>query len=212
MTYTRIPHRPTRRPLLSRPLVALLVGAMAASLLAPPAAQAAPKTVTWNPNITAALAIAKKQNKLILAYFSGSDWDEWGKKLDKEVLKSDMFAEWANNTVLLFQADFAANKKQDLYKKQNEDLKTRYQISVVPTFLLLDPDGEVVARAVYENVKLLPNEVVGQPKSAVEFFDNMVKNRGETEKLVEYGGLLDTVDNAKAHKLPVLLMMTKGDK
>jgi protein disulfide-isomerase len=162
--------------------------------------------------MTAALAYAKKQNKPILAYFSGSDWDEWGKKLDKEVLKSNNFAEWADKNVILFQADFAANKKQDLYKKQNEDLKTKYQVAVVPTFLLLDSDGEVIARAVYENLKLLPNEVAGQPKHAIEYLDNMVKNRGEAEKLVTYGGLQQTVENAKSHKLPVLLLITKGDK
>jgi protein disulfide-isomerase len=200
MTYIEILHRKTLL------IAALFVGSIA------PASFGAAKPVQWLPNMTAALAYAKKQNKPILAYFSGSDWDEWGKKLDKEVLKSDNFAEWANKNVILFQADFAANKKQDLYKKQNEDLKTKYQVAVVPTFLLLDSDGEVIARAVYENLKLLPNEVVGQPKNAIVFLDNMVKNRGESEPLVTYGGLQQTVDNAKSHKLPVVLLVTKGEK
>jgi thioredoxin-related protein len=200
MTYIKILHRKT-----------LLIAALLLALIAP-ASFGATKPVQWLPNMTAALAYAKKQNKPILAYFSGSDWDEWGKKLDKEVLKSDNFAEWANKNVILFQADFAANKKQDLYKKQNEDLKTKYQVAVVPTFLLLDSDGEVIARAVYENLKLLPNEVAGHPKAAIEFLDNMVKNRGESEPLVTYGGLQQTVDNAKSHKLPVVLLVTKGEK
>ncbi|MDB5322409.1 MAG: trxA [Phycisphaerales bacterium] len=200
MTYIKIVHHK-----------ALVVTALLLAFVAP-SSLAAAKPVQWLPNMTAALAYAKKQNKPILAYFSSSDWDEWGKKLDKEVLKSDNFAEWANKNVILFQADFAVNKKQDLYKKQNEELKTKYQVAVVPTFLLLDSDGEVIARAVYENLKLLPNEVVGQPKSAIEFLDNMVKNRGESEPLVTYGGLQQTVDNAKAHKLPVLLLVTKGEK
>jgi len=168
--------------------------------------------VQWLPNMTAALAHAKKQNKPILAYFSGSDWDEYGKKLDKEVLRSNQFATWANKNVILFQADFASGKKQDLYKKQNEDLKTKYQVAVVPTFLLLDSDGEVIARAGYDDLKLLPSEKVGEPKHAIEFLDAMVKNRGEAEKLVTYGGLSQTVENAKAHKLPVLLLVTKGEK
>jgi thioredoxin-related protein len=200
MTYIKHLHRKT-----------LLIAALLLALVAP-ASFGAAKPVQWLPNMTAALAYAKKQNKPILAYFSGSDWDEWGKKLDKEVLKSDNFAKWANDNVILFQADFAANKKQDLYKKQNEDLKTKYQVAVVPTFLLLDSDGEVIARAVYENLKLLPNEVVGQPKAAIAFLDNMVKNRGESEPLVTYGGLQQTVDNAKSHKLPVVLLVTRGEK
>lgn len=203
MTYTKICRLRTL-------VVTALLLSMSASFshAAPP-----PKKAVWLPNMTACLVNAKRQNKLILAYFSGSDWDQWGKKLDKEVLTSPMFAEWADKNVILFQADFLATpKKQDLYKKQNEDLKTRYQIAVVPTLLLLDGDGEVVARAVYEDVKLLPNEAVGQPNSAIKRLDDMVKNRGETEKLVTYGGLAGTVDNAKAHHLPVLLMITKGEK
>jgi protein disulfide-isomerase len=103
-------------------------------------------------------------------------------------------------------------KKQDLHRKQNEDLKTRYQIAVVPTFLLLDGDGEVVARAVYEDLKLLPTEKPGEPLSAIAYLEKMIRNRGEAEKLVTYGGLSATVDNAKAHKLPVLLLITKGQR
>jgi protein disulfide-isomerase len=203
MMYTKILH-----------LRIVLFSALLLSLAVPSAfAATAPKKAVWLPNMTAALARAKRENKLILAYFSGSDWDQWGKKLDKEVLTSPMFAEWAAKNVILFQADFLATpKRQDLYKKQNEDLKTRYQIAIVPTLLLLDGDGEVVARAVYEDVKLLPNEVAGQPHSAIKHLDDMVKNRGETEKLVTYGGLAATVENAKAHHLPVLLMITKGEK
>src|SRR6476619_2453117 len=99
----------------------LLLAGLLLSIVMPRATLAAVvKPAQWNPNFTAALAYSKKQNKPILAYFSGSDWDEWGKKLDKEVLKSEIFAEWANKNVILFQADFPSNKPQDLYKRQNE--------------------------------------------------------------------------------------------
>src|SRR4051812_24190430 len=188
----------------------VLLGALLLSVFCP--SSFAAKQVTWMTNFGAAQVNAKRTNKPILAYFSSSDWDEWGKKLDKEVLKSDLFADWANKNVILFQADFPVNKKQDLFKKQNEDLKTRYQISVVPTFLLLDSDGEVVARAMYDDVKLRPDEPVGQPKIAVAFLTNMVENRGEAEPLNTFLSLLETINNAKDHKLPVLLMVTKGEK
>jgi thioredoxin-related protein len=202
MTHPRIWHP---RLLLTAALLACL--AAPASFAAPP-----PKTVTWNPNYTAALGLAKRLNKPILAYFSGSDWDAWSQKLDKDVLKTEMFAKWATENVIPFQADFPSKKPNDPWKKQNEDLKTKYQISLVPIFLLLDPDGEVIARATYDNVKLLDTETAGQPNTAIAFLDNMVKNRAETEPLAQYGSLEKTVENAKAHKLPVLLLLTKGDK
>jgi protein disulfide-isomerase len=40
----------------------------------------------------------------------------------------------------------------------------------------------------------------------------MLKNRAESEPLVEYDSLEKAVENAKAHKLPVLLLVTQPDK
>jgi len=40
----------------------------------------------------------------------------------------------------------------------------------------------------------------------------MIKNRAETEPLVTYESLEKCVENAKSHKLPVLLLLTKADK
>jgi thioredoxin-related protein len=190
--------------------VLLAAIALLLSLCCPPAFAARP--VVWQTNYNTALVHAKRQNKPVLAYFSGSDWDQWGKKLEKEVLKSDLFAEWVHKSVIPFQADYPSNKPHDLFKKQNEDLKTKYQISVVPTFLLLDSDGEVVARATYDDIKLRPDEPVGQPKIAVAFLTNMVANRGEAEPLNTFPSLLATLDNAKEHKLPVMLLVTRGEK
>jgi len=186
-------------------LLAVLFGAMPAS--AAPLA----KSVTWIKNFEAACRFAKQKDRLILAYFSGSDWDPWGQKLQKEVLSSENFINWTEKNVIPFNADFAGQVKQDLFKKQNEDLKVRYQVSAVPLFLLLDSDGEVVARATYDNLKLLPAETIGKPVAAIEFLDNIVKNRPETEKLLTQSSLNVANEYAKSHKLPVLLLLTRPD-
>ncbi len=199
------------RTLIWHPRCVLLAALTLIACAACPNSALAAKPVTWNKNFDAACKYAKKADRLILAYFSGSDWDEWGKKLQKEVLSSDNFANWADKNVIIFNADFPGNTRQDLFKKQNEDLKVRYQVSVVPTFLLLDADGEVVARATYENLKLLPSEPVGHPQAAIDFLDGIVKNRPETEKLVVQPSIEAANANAKAHKLPVLLLLTKPD-
>lgn len=184
------------------------------SILAVPASAAAPtaKAVAWNPNFSAAQVYAKKQQKLILAYFSGSDWDEWGKKLEKEVLGSPAFVQWVTANVIPFRADFPAHKRQDLWKKQNEDLKTKYQVSKVPTFLFIDGDGEIVARATYDDLKLRPEEPVGQPKVAIEFLDNILRNRPETDQVITQPSLVGALEHARSHKIPVLLLLTRTDK
>ena len=199
MLYNRILH----------PIAAVL---FAASLCLQAAAAPVAREVAWKKTFDGALNIAKKENKLVLAYFSGSDWDEWGKKLEKEVLRTAPFVEWANKNVIPFQADYPAAKKQNLYEKQNEELKVRYQLAQVPTFLFLDGDGEIIAKATYDDLKLLPEETEGQPKNAIAFLDKVLNNRPETEKLVVQPSLLEAVNYAKAHKLPMLLLVTKGER
>src|SRR5438067_1624901 len=58
------------------------------------------KPLTWYAAYRQACAEAKKADKLILAYFCGSDWDEWTKKLDKEVFSTPMFRQWAEQNVI----------------------------------------------------------------------------------------------------------------
>jgi thioredoxin-related protein len=194
----------------------LLLAATLVAVLVPASAFAAPAVgpkVQWMINFPGAQVRAKQQKKYILAYFSGSGWDAWGAKLEKEVLHTQMFVDWVNKNVIPFQVDTPKEPKaNDLYKRQNQDLKTKYQIAIVPTFLLIDGDGEVVARAFYRNLELKDWEKPGQPLSAIDFLDGMVKNKGAYEQLLSYGSLESALQNARDHKLPMLLLVTDATK
>src|SRR5215211_8318573 len=48
----------------------------------------------WTQSFVQATRVARSEDKIILAYFGGSDWCEWTKKLDREVMQSPMFVEW----------------------------------------------------------------------------------------------------------------------
>src|SRR5687768_792813 len=47
----------------------------------------------WTTSFVQATRVARSEDKIILAYFGGSDWCEWTKKLDREVMQSPMFVE-----------------------------------------------------------------------------------------------------------------------
>src|SRR3954467_9916835 len=73
---------------------------------------------TWN----FASAQARKEDKLIMAYFCGSDWDDFSKKLYKEVLNAPMFIDWAKQNVVLLEVDLPSDsKKQPLSLKTQND-------------------------------------------------------------------------------------------
>ena len=72
----------------------------------------------WLTSFANATGVVRKDDKLILAYFRGSDWCPFCKKLDKEVLNTAPFVDWADQNVVLLHVYFPADKKQPPNVKQ----------------------------------------------------------------------------------------------
>src|SRR5690606_17786206 len=99
----------------------------------------------------AAKATAKKEGKVILADFTGSDWCGWCIKLKEEVFDTPEFKEWAAEKVVLLELDFP--RKTELaaeLKAQNQGLAKQYGIEGYPTILFLDADGRELGRYGYD--------------------------------------------------------------
>jgi thioredoxin-related protein len=102
----------------------------------------------WQPNFEAAKKMARDKHKLILLNFSGSDWCGPCIRMRKEIFEDDRFSKMADTTLILVNADFPRNKKNQLDKlveKQNEALADRYNPSgKFPFTLLLDASGKII--------------------------------------------------------------------
>jgi len=104
----------------------------------------------WLTSFSEAKTQASKRKVPILADFSGSDWCGWCIKLDKEVFSKSAFTDYASKNLVLLMVDFPRKKHQDAaLKQQNEKLSTQFGIEGFPTVLLLDSDGNVLARTGY---------------------------------------------------------------
>lgn len=82
-----------------------------------------------------------KENKPILANFTGSDWCGWCKRLQKAVFDTDVFKKWANENVVLFELDYPRRSPQDpKIKKQNAELQQTFRgvVRGYPTVLIFD--------------------------------------------------------------------------
>ncbi len=101
----------------------------------------------WMDNYEKALAKAKAENKAVLLDFTGSDWCGWCIKMVKETLSQKDFTDYADKNLVLVEVDFP-NKKQlsDDVKKQNADLKKKFEANGYPTFVLVDKDGKELGR------------------------------------------------------------------
>lgn len=110
--------------------------------------------------------ISQQENKKILLYFSGSDWCGLCIKFKKNFIAQPDFVAFADENLLLLNADFPRKKANQLSKEktqENEILAEKYNPKgLFPYIVLLDEQGNVIKK--WES---LPNE------SLTEFIETL---------------------------------------
>src|SRR5262249_54527654 len=104
----------------------------------------------WQTDYKKAVALAKKQNKLLLIDFTGSDWCVWCQRLDGEVFSKPEFKKWADEKCILVKLDFPRKKElPPEVKEWNEKFARRHGVQGFPTIVVLDAHERAVARLGY---------------------------------------------------------------
>jgi thioredoxin-related protein len=99
----------------------------------------------WSENYASAVAQAKKEHKMLLLDFTGSDWCIWCQRTDKEVFETQKFKDFADQKLILVRLDFPRSKEQsDAIKAQNTGLQEKYGIEGFPTLVVLNSSEKVV--------------------------------------------------------------------
>ena len=102
----------------------------------------------WQPDFETAQKLAHERNQLILLNFSGSDWCGPCIRMKKEICSNEAFSKMADATLVMVNADFPRNKKNQLNKElrtQNEQLADRYNPEgKFPYTVLLSANGAVI--------------------------------------------------------------------
>lgn len=163
----------------------------------------------WLDDMDKALAASKEKNLPIFALFTGSDWCPWCMKLEKEVLSTKEFSNFANANFILFKADFLQNTKQsDKVRRRNEALGEQYKVSSYPTVLILDGEGAVKGKTGYQK---------GGGAAYVERCTSLLKQAGyqPKEPASKSSGWLESLEDAQAdakeNKLPIFALFTESD-
>ena len=102
--------------------------------------------LAWMTDLPAAQAQANAQKKSILIYFHGSDWCPPCAQMQREVFQSPKFIEYAQQALVLVDADFPEKRAQSAELKQaNLALKAKFNVGEdFPSIVLLDEAGETV--------------------------------------------------------------------
>jgi thioredoxin-related protein len=118
-----------------------ILACSAALILAASVAHAA----DWTEDYASGVAKAKKEHKLVLLDFTGSDWCVWCQRTDKEVFETQKFKDFADQNLVLVRLDFPNSKPQtDALKAQNVGLRDKFGVEGYPTLVVLDGKGKVV--------------------------------------------------------------------
>jgi len=172
----------------------------------------------WHTNFEEAKAKARAENKLLLVDFTGSDWCGWCIKLKQEVFDQEAFKKQAPQQFVLVELDFPRGTQlPEELKKQNDQLAKRFAVSGFPTILLLDAEGQLIARTGYRAGG--PDEYLKHLAEFVTAHETIVRMRGQVagvqgldrakllDQLIEaYGKLGVEPDDAKTWTTEIIAL------
>jgi thioredoxin-related protein len=118
----------------------LIAGCVAALVVA-----SAARAAEWTEDYAGAVARARKEHKLILLDFTGSDWCIWCQRTDAEVFATKEFKDFADKKLVLVRLDYPLEHPQsDAIKARNAAMLDKFGVRAFPTLVALDPSGNVV--------------------------------------------------------------------
>lgn len=124
-----------------------------------------------------ALERAKTDRRHVLVVFSGSDWCVWCRKLEREVLSTEVFRKGATNAYELVYIDNPRDREvlSEHGRKNNERITREYGVRGFPAVLVLDGKGRKVTEIGY---------VEGGPEKYLETLAMAIREAPDVEKYI----------------------------
>ncbi len=123
----------------------------------------------WFTNLEEAQITAQANDQPIILVFQGSDWCAPCIKLDRTIWSSSEFKEYAEENLVLLQADFPRRKKNKLSEAQtahNAMLAETYnRQGIFPMVAVLTPEGGLLGQTGYKRMS---------PDDYIEHLEDMI--------------------------------------
>lgn len=105
-------------------------------------------SINWEEDFSKAISISKSEGKLVLIFFTGSDWCSPCKMLVADIFESEKFKEFSEEKFVLYEADFPRNKSlvTSSQKVNNLSLKNKYGVNSYPTIIIIDSKGKELGK------------------------------------------------------------------
>jgi protein disulfide-isomerase len=106
----------------------------------------------WRLSWEAATAEAADSGKVVMLWFTGSDWCRYCTMLEEEVFHTPRFHQWSADKLVPVMLDFPRHTSLPEDQEQhNEAVRERYarMVNSYPTVLFVSPQGEVLGKLGY---------------------------------------------------------------
>ena len=105
----------------------------------------------WLTSYDEALQAAERTGRPVLTIFTGSDWCPHCVTLEKKVLETSTFLEWAENRVILLMIDLPQQGISHEQRVARSKVCIKYAVRSFPSMVLIAPDGgKITCQAGYQ--------------------------------------------------------------
>jgi len=120
---------------------ALAIGGFLPAVLPGMEARAAEHDASWLTSYDAAMAESERSGRPVLVLFTGSDWCPHCRTLEKNVLETSTFRDWADGRLVLLLIDLPRQGISEEVRVERSKVCIKYGVRSFPAVLLLGPDG-----------------------------------------------------------------------
>jgi thioredoxin-related protein len=167
-------------------------------------ALAARGEIHWHTDYAAALTVAEEAGRPVLTVFTGSDWCQHCRTLERQVLETAEFRAWAEERVVLLLIDLPQAGISLDERKARSRVCIKYGVRSFPSVAILGPDGsKITSQSGYQ----------GQTATTwLAALDGHVPPPAVVDAGRVHSSLGEAVATARSAKRPVLVMVSRtGD-
>ncbi|HQC27605.1 MAG TPA: thioredoxin family protein [Treponemataceae bacterium] len=162
------------------------------------ACSSSPTEAHWLYDYEEAQELAEQENKNILLFFVGSDWDEVSIALSNDIFPSKSFISKIASEYILVQLDFPQDEnlitEEQFYR--NYDVANRFSLEGIPSAILTTKEGYII-----DKYNEIASDEISEADRAADFIKQIQKSKKKSTTIISTVKKMDKTEGPKKANL-----------